>query len=323
MRCHLSSLAIAAAIMFVICPVVAQSEQNAAVLKKTIDATSLSKIVRTAVGPFETYCDGYGNPGANGTGYVSVITLHVGKVPKALRLAGQNGEGLDGTVAFDKAESSEAYIGQINLIVASSFSGLNGVIWGYDIAKADELTRSPMVPLFTLQHGLAKTPVYSMEPLLDAGKRLFGTREEKRFPMLSGAHIVAAHKEIIVAGPTTAWCGIALGIANDRNRDSNLFMELCGELKLRSYAKRKYFRQVLRKLADSVSLVGENQGVGYKEIYVGIRHEFIPSGYVGAALATAPYVVLAKNAIPQTGPQSLLDMTITDWENDRKTLFMK
>ena len=122
MRCHLSSLAIAAAIMFVICPVVAQSEQNAAVLKKTIDATSLSKIVRTAVGPFETYCDGYGNPGANGTGYVSVITLHVGKVPKALRLAGQNGEGLDGTVAFDKAESSEAYIGQINLIVASSFS---------------------------------------------------------------------------------------------------------------------------------------------------------------------------------------------------------
>ena len=180
-----------------------------------------------------------------------------------------------------------------------------------------------MVPLFTLQHGLAKTPVYSMEPLLDAGKRLFGTREEKRFPMLPGAHIVAAHKEIIVAGPTTAWCGIALGIANDRNRDSNLFMELCGELKLRSYAKRKYFRQVLRKLADSVSLVGENQGVGYKEIYVGIRHEFIPSGYVGAALATAPYVVLAKNAIPQTGPQSLLDMTITDWENDRKTLFMK
>lgn len=323
MRCHLSSLAIAAAIMFVICPVVAQSEQNAAVLKKTIDATSLSKIVRTAVGPFETYCDGYGNPGANGTGYVSVITLHVGKVPKALRLPGQNGEGLDGTVAFDKAESSEAYIGQINLIVASSFSGLSGVIWGYDIAKADELTHSPIVPLFTLQHGLAKTPVYSMEPLLDAGKRLFGTREEKRFPMLPGAHIVAAHKEIIVAGPTTAWCGIALGIANDRNRDSNLFMELCGELKLRSYAKRKYFRQVLRKLADSVSLVGENQGVGYKEIYVGIRHEFIPSGYVGAALATAPYVVLAKNAIPQTGPQSLLDMTITDWENDRKTLFMK
>lgn len=323
MRYHLSSLAIAAAIVFVICPAAAQSEQNAAVLEKNVAATSLSETVRNAVGPFEAYCDGYGNPGAKGTGYVSVITLHIGKAPKTLTLAGQNGKGLDGTVAFDKAESSEAYVGQINLIVASSFSGINGVIWGYDIAKADELTRSPIVPLFTLQHGLTETPVYSMEPLLDAGKRLFGTREEKRFPILPGAHIVAAHKEIIVDGPTTAWCGMALGIANDRSRDANLFMELCGELKPRSHEKRKYFSRVLRKLADSVSLVGKNQGVRYKEIFVGIRHEFIPSGYVGAALATAPYVVLAKNAIPQTGPQTLPDMTITDWENDRKTLFLK
>lgn len=323
MRCHLSLLAIAAAIALVIFPVVAQSEQNAAALERTVDATSLSEIVSKAVGPFDTYCDGYGNPGANGTGYVSVITLHVGKVPKTMMLAGQNGEGLDGTVAFDKAESSEAYIGQINLVVASSFSGLNGVIWGYDIAKADELTRTARAPLFTLRRGQTETPVHSMEPLLDAGKRLFGTREDKRFPMLPGAHIVAAHKEIIVSGPTTAWCGMALGIANDRSRNSNLFMELCGELKPRSYGERKYFSQVLRRLADSVLLVGENQGVGYKEIFVGIRHEFIPSGYVGAALATAPYVVLAKNAIPQAGPQILLDMTITDWENDRKKLFMK
>jgi histidine decarboxylase len=292
-------------------------------LGKTVGATSLSEIVGSAVGPFDAYCDGYGNPGANGTGYVSVLTLHVGKVPKSSKLTGQNGKGLDGTVAFDKAESSEAYIGQINLVVASSFSGLNGVIWGYDIAKADELIRSPLASLFTLQRGRTETPVYSMEPLLDAGKRLFGTREEKRFPMLPGAHIVAAHKDIIVVGPTTAWCGMALGIASDRQHYANLFMELCGELKLQSAGKRKYFSQVLHKLAESVALVGENQGVGYKEIFVGIRHEFIPSGYVGAALATAPYVVLAKNAIPQSGPQSLLSMSITDWENDRKPLFMK
>jgi histidine decarboxylase len=323
MKYRWSSLAMAAAIALVIFPVVAKSEQSAAALGKTVGATSLSEIVGSAVGPFDAYCDGYGNPGANGTGYVSVLTLHVGKVPKSSKLTGQNGKGLDGTVAFDKAESSEAYIGQINLVVASSFSGLNGVIWGYDIAKADELIRSPLASLFTLQRGRTETPVYSMEPLLDAGKRLFGTREEKRFPMLPGAHIVAAHKDIIVVGPTTAWCGMALGIASDRQHYANLFMELCGELKLQSAGKRKYFSQVLHKLAESVALVGENQGVGYKEIFVGIRHEFIPSGYVGAALATAPYVVLAKNAIPQSGPQSLLSMSITDWENDRKPLFMK
>jgi histidine decarboxylase len=244
MKYRWSSLAMAAAIALVIFPVVAQSEQSAAALGKTVGATSLSEIVGSAVGPFDAYCDGYGNPGANGTGYVSVLTLHVGKVPKSSKLTGQNGKGLDGTVAFDKAESSEAYIGQINLVVASSFSGLNGVIWGYDIAKADELIRSPLASLFTLQRGRTETPVYSMEPLLDAGKRLFGTREEKRFPMLPGAHIVAAHKDIIVVGPTTAWCGMALGIASDRQHYANLFMELCGELKLQSAGKRKYFSQV-------------------------------------------------------------------------------
>lgn len=323
MRYYLSSLAIAAVIMFVTYPVAAQPEQDVGVLEKTAEATSLSEIIRSAVGPFENYCDGYGNPGANGSGYVSVITLHVGKTPRTLKVAGQNGEGLDGTVAFDEAEASEAYIGQINLIVASSFAGLNGAIWGYDIAKADELIHSPKIPLFTLNQGLAEIPVYSMEPILEAGKRLFGTREQKRFPMLPGAHVVAAHKDIIADGPTTVWCGMALGVANNRNRDANLIMELCGELKPKSYGKSKYFRQVLRKLADSVLQVGENQGVGYKEIFVGFSHEFIPSGYVGAALATAPYVVLAKNAIPQAGPQILLDMTISDWERDRKMLFLK
>lgn len=162
-----------------------------------------------------------------------------------------------------------------------------------------------------------------MEPILEAGKRLFGTREQKRFPLLPGAHVVAAHKDIIAEGPTTVWCGMALGIANDRRHDANLIMELCGELKPKSYGKSKYFKQVLRKLADSVLRIGENQVVGYREIFVGVRHEFIPSGYVGAALATAPYVVLAKNAIPQAGSQTLLDMTITDWENNRKIQFME
>jgi hypothetical protein len=43
---------------------------------------------------------------------------------------------------------------------------------------------------------------------------------------------------------------------------------------------------------------------------MGIRYEFIPSGYAGAALAVAFYIILAKNAIP-TGLQILLSMTVT------------
>ena len=32
-------------------------------------------VVNGAVGPFDDYCDGYGNPGSSGTGYVSVLKL--------------------------------------------------------------------------------------------------------------------------------------------------------------------------------------------------------------------------------------------------------
>ncbi|WP_041354972.1 histidine decarboxylase, pyruvoyl type [Nitrosococcus halophilus] len=85
---------------------------------------SLTEIVKGAVGPFPSHSDGYGNPGASGLGYISVVTLQTGQTLKELALPGQQGAGLDGTVAFDRAEATGTYIGQINLIVASSFSGL-------------------------------------------------------------------------------------------------------------------------------------------------------------------------------------------------------
>jgi histidine decarboxylase len=280
---------------------------------------SLGDIVRGAVGPFARYSGGYGNPGASGIGYVTVLTLHIGKVPKTLQISGQNTEGLDGTLAFDNAEASDAYIGQINLIVASSFSGLNGAIWGYDIARAHEIVNRQLKPLFTVLQSDADIPVYPIEPLIDAGKRLFGTRDQKRFPMLPGSHIIAAHKEQIVSGPTTLWCGLGLGIAADRIRNANLFMEACGEFKPQATGEQEdqYFEQVKHNIAQSVIGVGKNQNVKYKEIFVGTKHDIIPDGYVGAALATIPYIVLAKDAVPTTGAQKLLQMTIKEWERDR------
>ncbi|MBU1166930.1 histidine decarboxylase, pyruvoyl type [Patescibacteria group bacterium] len=38
------------------------------------------EIVNAAVGPYDKYCDGYGNPGSSGVGYISVLTLDTGKV---------------------------------------------------------------------------------------------------------------------------------------------------------------------------------------------------------------------------------------------------
>lgn len=42
----------------------------------------------------------------------------------------------------------------------------------------------------------------------------------------------------------------------------------------------------------------------------------VPAGYVGCALACAPYVTLAKNAIPKGClAADLLNMSISEWEN--------
>jgi histidine decarboxylase len=278
---------------------------------------SLEKIVEGAIGPFSAHSDGYGNPGASGLGYISVVTLHTGQVLKQLSVRGQRDEGLDGTVAFDRAEASGAYIGQINLIVASSFSGINGAIWGYDIAKSADLMGQKDAKLFDVTTTDARiVPVYSVEPLLDAGARLFGTRDNPKFPILPGAHVIAAHKGINAAGPTNLWCGVAIGIAENRSVNANLIMELCGEFNQTREGESddRDFDKVRKNLAKSILRVGENQNASYKEIFVGVAHETIRDGYVGYAMVTVPFIVLAKNAVPAGRPENLLKMKLTDWE---------
>jgi len=99
-------------------------------------------IDKTAISPFENYCDGYGCPGAKGNGYVSTLKVSAGTVEKTDDLL------LDGIVAYDRAEATDAYIGQINMITASSFCGIAGQVWGYDLAIADEIKSGEHNPLF-------------------------------------------------------------------------------------------------------------------------------------------------------------------------------
>jgi len=44
------------------------------------EGLTIEGVVNGAVGPFDSYCDGYGNPGASGLGYISVLTLEIGTV---------------------------------------------------------------------------------------------------------------------------------------------------------------------------------------------------------------------------------------------------
>ncbi len=45
---------------------------------------TLEEIVEGAVGPFDEFCDGYGNSGATGNSYISVLKLETGTVEKRL-----------------------------------------------------------------------------------------------------------------------------------------------------------------------------------------------------------------------------------------------
>ena len=67
------------------------------------------RIDKTAISPYENYCDGYGAPGAQGNGYVSVLKVSVGTVEKTDDFL------LDGIVSYDRAEINDAYVGQINM----------------------------------------------------------------------------------------------------------------------------------------------------------------------------------------------------------------
>jgi histidine decarboxylase len=273
---------------------------------------TLEDTVNGAVGPYDSYCDGYGNPGASGTGYISVLTLETGRSPADMD------EILEGIVAFDRAKAQGTYIGQINMITASSFCGLNGAVWGYHLARADSIADNTLEPLFmTKRSDGVEIPVYPVEPLLDAGKRLFGTNKARRFPLVPGAHVRCAVKSQTVEGPNSVWCAIALAIAEDRTKDSNLFIEDAGAAiplkKVETLVT--YLDRLYKNIARSVIRCGDDQNATYKAIFVGCRAAKIPRGHTGCALTCAPYVVLAKKAIPDgKKPGDLLAMTISEWE---------
>ncbi|MEJ2718531.1 MAG: histidine decarboxylase, pyruvoyl type [Deltaproteobacteria bacterium] len=273
---------------------------------------TLEEVVNGALGPFDSYCDGYGNPGASGLGYVSVLKLETGSVPMDADNV------LESIVSYDRAESTGTYVGQINMIAASSFSGLNGAVWGYHLAKADSIADGSLEPLslHTRSDGVS-IPVYPVEPLLDACRRLFGTREQRRFPLLPGAHVACAVKSTTARGPVSIWCAIALAIAEDRQVNADLFIEDCGVSSTQAdgASRSGELDRLVENIALSIIRCGDNSNVKYKEIFVGYKTDWIPEGNVGCALACAPYIVLARNAVPAAAPaERLLLLSLSEWE---------
>ena len=286
-------------------------------------AETAEEINSKAVGPFKRYCDGYGNPGADGAGYVSVLKVSTGTVEKT------DDNLLDGIVAYDRAEANDAYIGQINMETASSFCGLAGRIWGYDLAVADAIKNGTQKPLFKVkQYDGSSLPVYDAEPLLKAGKALFGTVNARRFPPAPGAHVVCANKSVTSYRPVTGmpdpsknesfgvWCYIAVSIAKNRERDACLFIEDAGLwLENDNPDSLENFLDKHRKsVVWSITACGKDQKVLYERTYIGYAYVIMEPGQIGTALTVAPYIVLAKDAVPSKGFKELGKMTLREWE---------
>jgi len=271
-----------------------------------------SRIVEGVVGPFDDFCDGYGNPGSSEAGYVSVLKLSTSATTPNMDTT------LEEIVAVNRAKISDAYTGQINAVSTSSTSWLNGLIWGYDIARHDGLVDGSAKPLMKRERRDGSwIPVYAATPLVTAGEALFGTWRARRFPLMAGSHVLCATKDVVASGPIEVWSAIALGIAEDRNNNSNLFIEDAGhgtegESRQEQEGLLHGFRRI-NDIVDSVILCGDDQGVTFKEVFVGYKSKWIPEGRVGCALTCVPYLVLAKNAVPQPS-NDLLTMTLSEWE---------
>jgi len=271
--------------------------------------THIKHVINNAMGPFPNNCAGYMNPPSNGWGYIAALKLSIGTVEADMD------DGLDGIVSYDRAECEDAYIGQINMLTASSFCGINGAVWGYDLARHDGLAQNLIKPKMMLpRHDGIEIPIMPMDPLLDAAYRLFGSRNQRRFPPLPGSMVVCANKSRTINPDreTTVWCALAIAIADDRLTTANLFIEDSSDTETTGEAP---LDNIERNIALSILRCGQDQGVKYHEIFIGLKSLKITHGTVGCALACVPYVTLPASAVPSgLEPAALADMTLGEWE---------
>ena len=284
------------------------------------------RIDKTAISPYENYCDGYGAPGAQGNGYVSVLKVSVGTVEKTDDFL------LDGIVSYDRAEIKDAYVGQINMLTASSFCGIAGQVWGHDLAAHNDIIDKKIKPVLEIdQYDGSKLHVYDAKPLLEAGIELFGTEKERRFTLLPGAHTICANKGVTAYRPKEdrplkegeaygVWCFIALSLSADRDNCADLFIEDAGLWTKNDSAEdlKAFLEEHRKSVAWSVVSCGQDSHVLFERTYVGFAYTIMKPGEIGTSLTCAPYVSLARNAVPSTGFNSLNKISLKEWLKDRE-----
>ncbi len=265
---------------------------------------------------YKNYCDGYKSPAPNGNGYLVSPVLSVGKVSEKFYHPGS--KILDSILAYDKAETTSAYLGQINMTTVSSFVGINGAIWGYDFVSPDDLRKKYAASWKFLKKGSKKIPVYDLSPLQEASKEVWGTLSRKHFPFLPGSHVPCAGKYYTKEGPSEIYGAMAIGIPEKRSGSAALIMEDTGEMKGEN--SKDLEQKIIRNISESVLEIGKIQKINYKEIFTGFKSIKLSNEEIGCALVVMPYFYLAQNAY-LSGTEELLSLDLKEWKRKAKSFY--
>ena len=278
---------------------------------KFIEVSNQPLVYTPPASNYREYCEGYF--ASTSPNYMLGITVKAAAVDNGLECPGSTL--LDEINAFDLAEVEGTNLGQLNVITVSSFCGPRGLIWGYDVCQPAE----GQLRIGSARRGSQHAEVYDLGGLTTPFERLIGSVAAPRFPFMPGSHVPAALKSKTSREPGILYAALALGIPEDRSRQACLMMENTGHCPPDSDwdADRA---TILDRQAHSVLAVGENQGVRYRQIFVGISSVAIEPGQTGCAMALAPYMRLAQDALIEG--RDLGQMTIDEWEDATRDRFL-
>ncbi len=206
------------------------------------------------------------------------------------------------------------------MIYVSSFCSPNSYIWGYNLARSNDLEKNhELLGDLQVTYGKTSARVFSAQPLISAFRDLIGTRSKKVFPFYPGTHLPAAGKSIEMVGPANIYSAIGIGICS-KGDGAHTFMEDIGTIPLLIEGKdvESYKSKILRDLAKSVMTIGEEQQIIFDKVYVEIISMEINEDEVGSGLVVAPYFNIPINALPDGDFAILEKMTIDEWRKQNK-----
>ncbi|KID42356.1 histidine decarboxylase, pyruvoyl type [Fructilactobacillus fructivorans] len=260
-------------------------------------------IDRIAINPYQKYSRGYMEPGNLGGGYVTGLKVDAGTREKT------DDSMLDGIVSYDRAECKNAYIGQINMMTASSFTGVQGHILGYDLLRNPAVDKAQ--PLFyETQWDGSKLPIYDGKPLQDSLVEFFGTADNRRHYPAPGSFIVCANKGVTAERPLEdrplnpgeaygVWSAIAISIAKDPVHNSSMFIEDAGTWNTPNEDDLNEFLYHRREaIARSIAQCGQDASTSFASSWIGFAHVMMKPGEIGNAITVGPYFSMPVDAVP-------------------------